>query len=48
MKKDFFRYKIAISKVVKLNRIHMEHAIVLLIGALLLTNLVLSLKVLFG
>ncbi len=48
MKKYFFSQKKATIKVAKLNRTYIEHVIFILIGALLITNLILSLKILFG
>jgi len=48
MKKDFFTDKKPKIKVAKLNHSYIENGIVLLVGTLLLTNLVLSFKILFG
>ncbi len=48
MKKNLFKSKSAFVKVAKLKNNSLENGIVLLIALLLFTNLVISLKILFG
>ncbi len=48
MKKDLFKSKSANVKVAKLKNNSLENGIVVFIAVLLLTNLVISLKILFG
>ncbi len=48
MKKNFFKNKNTFVKVAKLKNNHLENGIVVFIAMLLLTNLLISLKILFG
>lgn len=48
MKKNFFKNKNAYVKVAKLKNNSVENGIVIFIAVLLLTNLLISLKILFG
>ncbi len=48
MKKNFFKNKNAFVKVARLKNDPIENGIVVFIAVLLLTNLLISLKILFG
>ena len=48
MKKNFFRHKNAIVKVAKLKSNTLENGIVVFVALLLITNLLISLRILFG
>ncbi|MCK8520599.1 hypothetical protein M0D21_03410 [Aquimarina sp. D1M17] len=48
MKKNFLKTKSAYVKVAKLKNNPIENGIVVFIGVLLVTNLLISLKILFG
>lgn len=48
MKKNFLKNKNAIVKVAKLKNNTLENGIVLFVALLLVTNLLISLKILFG